>query len=396
MTDSRDRVILEARRSPLGSFLGSLAPLAAPEILAPVLRALAESTPGIGADVDEALVGCVLPAGIGQAPARQAVLLAGLPESTGATTVNKVCGSGMKSLMLADALLASGQARIVMAGGMESMSRAPYLLAQARGGQRMGHGTLIDHMLYDGLENATDHKVMGAFAELCADRYGFDRARQDAFAIRSVERARAAQAAGAFDREIVPLTVPARKGPVEITTDEGPGRVDLDRIGSLKPAFRPDGTVTAASSSSISDGAAALLLTTAGEADRRGIRPLARLVDSASHAQAPEWFTTAPVGAIRKLLEKTGWPLASVDLFEINEAFAVVTLAAIQELGLSPDRVNVHGGACALGHPIGASGARLVVTLLHALIRQGGSRGIASLCIGGGEATAVAIERLDA
>ena len=315
MTEARDRVILEARRSPLGSFLGSLAPLSAPEILAPVLRALAESTPGIGAHVDEALVGCVLPAGVGQAPARQAVLQAGLPESTGATTINKVCGSGMKSLMLADALLASGQARIVMAGGMESMSRAPYLLAQARSGQRMGHGTLIDHMLHDGLENAADHQVMGAFAELCADHYGLGRARQDAFAIRSVERARAAQAAGAFDREIVPLTVPARKAPVEVAVDEGPGRIDLDRIGTLKPAFRPEGTVTAASSSSISDGAAALLLTTAGEADRRGIPPLARLVASASHAQAPEWFTTAPIGAIRALLEKTGWPLAGVDLF---------------------------------------------------------------------------------
>ncbi len=396
MTNPRDRVILEARRSPLGSFMGSLAPLAAPEILAPVLRALTESSPGIATEVDEAVVGCVLSAGLGQAPARQAVLLAGLPEHTGATTINKVCGSGMKSLMLADALLASGQAKIVMAGGMESMSRAPYLLAQARSGQRMGHGTLIDHLLYDGLENAADHKVMGAFAELCADRYGFDRPRQDAFAIRSVERARLAQATGAFDDEIVPLTVPARKAPVEVTIDEGPGRVDLERIGSLKPAFRPDGTVTAASSSSISDGAAALLLTTAGEADRRGLRPLARLVASASHAQAPEWFTTAPVGAIRKLLERTGWPLASVDLFEINEAFAVVTLAAIQDLGLSPERVNVHGGACALGHPIGASGARLVVTLTHALIRRGGRRGIAALCIGGGEATAVAIERLDA
>ncbi len=396
MTDPRERVILAARRSPLGSFLGSLAPLTAPGILAPVLRALMETAPGLGPDVDEAVVGCVLPAGIGQAPARQAVLMAGLPETTGATTVNKVCGSGMKSLMLADALLASGQAKIMIAGGMESMSRAPYLLAQARSGQRMGHGTLIDHMLYDGLENAADHKVMGEFAELCAARYGFDRARQDAFAIRSVERARAAQAAGAFDGEIVPLEVPARKGPVNVRTDEGPGRIDLDRVSSLKPAFRPDGTVTAASSSSISDGAAALLLTTADEAERRGLRPLARLAGSASHAQAPEWFTTAPVGAIRKLLAQTGWPLSSIDLLEINEAFAVVTLAAIHDLGLDPERVNVHGGACALGHPIGASGARLVVTLLHALIRRGGRRGIAALCIGGGEATAVAIERLDA
>ncbi len=393
MTEASDIVIIDARRSPIGSFQGALAPLSAPEILAPVIRALVTPRSALAHVVDEVLAGCVLPAGVGQAPARQAALLAGLPESTGATTLNKVCGSGMKAVLVADALLRAGQARIVIAGGMESMSQAPYLLPRARAGYRMGHERVLDHMLYDGLENASDHKSMGEFAELCADRFAFDRASQDAYATRSAQRARAAQAEGAFRAEITPISVTVRGRTTEIDQDEGPGRVDLDRIRTLKPAFRKEGTVTAASSSSISDGAAALLLTTRAEAERLQLSPLARIVGVASHAQAPEWFTTAPVGAIRNLCQKIGWDVGQVDLFEINEAFAVVTMAAIHDLSLDPDRVNVHGGACALGHPIGASGARLIVTLLHALIRRGQARGIASLCIGGGEATAIAIER---
>ncbi len=393
MTEASDIVIIDARRSPIGSFQGALAPLSAPEILAPVIRALVAPRSALAHVVDEVLAGCVLPAGVGQAPARQAALLAGLPESTGATTLNKVCGSGMKAVLVADALLRAGQARIVIAGGMESMSQAPYLLPRARAGYRMGHERVLDHMLYDGLENASDHKSMGEFAELCADRFAFDRASQDAYATRSAQRARAAQAEGAFRAEITPISVTVRGRTTEIDQDEGPGRVDLDRIRTLKPAFRKEGTVTAASSSSISDGAAALLLTTRAEAERLQLSPLARIVGVASHAQAPEWFTTAPVGAIRNLCQKIGWDVGQVDLFEINEAFAVVTMAAIHDLSLDPDRVNVHGGACALGHPIGASGARLIVTLLHALIRRGQARGIASLCIGGGEATAIAIER---
>ncbi|EQD65549.1 Acetyl-CoA C-acetyltransferase [mine drainage metagenome] len=393
MTDASDIVIVDARRSPIGSFQGSLAPLAAPEILAPVIRALLAARPSLIDAIDETLIGCVLPAGVGQAPARQATRLAGLPDSTGATTINKVCGSGMKTVLLADALLRSGQSRMIIAGGMESMSQAPYLLPRARAGYRMGHERVLDHMLYDGLENASDHRTMGEFAELCAERYAFDRASQDAYAIRSAERARAAQTEGAFHTEITPISVTYRGRTTEVSLDEGPGRIDFDKIKTLKPAFRKDGTVTAASSSSISDGAAALLLTTRAEAERLKLPPLARLAGVASHAQAPEWFTTAPIGAIRNLSRKVGWEIGQVDLFEINEAFAVVTLAAIRDLGLDPERVNVHGGACALGHPIGASGARLIVTLVHALARRGLQRGIASLCIGGGEATAVAIER---
>ena len=396
MSHESDIVIVAARRTPIGSFLGGLSPLAAPELAAALVRALASEEPALAERLDEAIIGCVLPAGLGQAPARQAVLLGGLPPRIGATTVNKVCGSGMKSLMLAHDLLRTGSAHLVLAGGMESMSNAPYLLPRVRGGWRMGHQQALDHMFFDGLENAADHLSMGVFAERTAARYGFTREAQDAFATASVERARAAQREGAFAAEIVPVTFRDRKGKeTTIVEDEEPGRSNPAKIPELKPAFQKDGTVTAASSSSISDGAALLLLARADDARRWGLRPLARILAHTTHSQEPEWFTTAPVGAIRRLAEGLGWRLADVDLFEINEAFAVVTLAAMKELDLPHEKVNVHGGACALGHPIGASGARIVVTLLHALARRGLRRGIASLCIGGGEATALAVERLD-
>ena len=396
MSHESDIVIVAARRTPIGSFLGALSPLAAPELAAALVRALASDEPARVERLDEAIIGCVLPAGLGQAPARQAVLLGGLPPRIGATTVNKVCGSGMKSLMLAHDLLRAGSAHLVLAGGMESMSNAPYLLPRVRGGWRMGHQQALDHMFFDGLENAADHLSMGVFAERTAARYGFTREAQDAFATASVERARAAQREGAFAAEIVPVTFRDRKGKeTTIVEDEEPGRSNPAKIPELKPAFQKDGTVTAASSSSISDGAALLLLARADDARRWGLRPLARILAHTTHSQEPEWFTTAPVGAIRRLAEGLGWRLADVDLFEINEAFAVVTLAAMKELDLPHEKVNVHGGACALGHPIGASGARIVVTLLHALARRGLRRGIASLCIGGGEATALAVERLD-
>ncbi len=396
MSHESDIVIVAARRTPIGSFLGGLSPLAAPELAAALVRALASEEPALAERLDEAIIGCVLPAGLGQAPARQAVLLGGLPPRIGATTVNKVCGSGMKSLMLAHDLLRAGSAHLVLAGGMESMSNAPYLLPRVRGGWRMGHQQALDHMFFDGLENAADHLGMGVFAERTAARYGFAREAQDAFATASVERARAAQREGAFAAEIVPVTFRDRKGKeTTIVEDEEPGRSNPAKIPELKPAFQKDGTVTAASSSSISDGAALLLLARADDARRWGLRPLARILAHTTHSQEPEWFTTAPVGAIRRLAEGLGWRLADVDLFEINEAFAVVTLAAMKELDLPHEKVNVHGGACALGHPIGASGARIVVTLLHALARRGLRRGIAALCIGGGEATALAVERLD-
>ncbi len=396
MSHESDIVIVAARRTPIGSFLGALSPLAAPELAATLVRVLASDEPVRVERLDEAIIGCVLPAGLGQAPARQAVLLGGLPPRIGATTVNKVCGSGMKSLMLAHDLLRAGSAHLVLAGGMESMSNAPYLLPRVRGGWRMGHQQALDHMFFDGLENAADHLSMGVFAERTAARYGFTREAQDAFATASVERARAAQREGAFAAEIVPVTFRDRKGKeTTIVEDEEPGRSNPAKIPELKPAFQKDGTVTAASSSSISDGAALLLLARADDARRWGLRPLARILAHTTHSQEPEWFTTAPVGAIRRLAEGLGWRLADVDLFEINEAFAVVTLAAMKELDLPHEKVNVHGGACALGHPIGASGARIVVTLLHALARRGLRRGIASLCIGGGEATALAVERLD-
>lgn len=396
MSHDHDVVIVAARRTPIGSFQGALAPLAAPELAAVLVRTFLAEDPALGERLDEAIVGCVLPAGLGQAPARQAVLLGGLPPRVGATTVNKVCGSGMKSLMLAHDLLRAGAARLVLAGGMESMSNAPYLLPRARAGWRMGHQQALDHMFFDGLENASDHLSMGVFAERCAARYGFSREEQDAFATASVERARTAQAEGAFASEIVPLTVRDRRGrETTVSEDEEPSRCDLAKIPQLKPAFQKDGTVTAASSSSISDGAALLLLARLADAQRWGLKPLARIVGHATHSQEPEWFTTAPVGAIRRLADALRWRLSDVDLFEINEAFATVTMAAMKDLDLPHAKVNVHGGACALGHPIGASGARITVTLLHALARRGARRGIAALCIGGGEATALAIERLD-
>jgi acetyl-CoA C-acetyltransferase len=346
-------------------------------------------------DVSEVIMGCVLPANLGQAPARQAALQAGLPFGVGTTTINKVCGSGMKSIMLGHDLIKAGSATIVVAGGMESMTNAPHMV-NARTGIRYGDGQLVDHMAWDGLTNPYDGKAMGVFGEMCADKYHFTREEQDAFATESVKRALAAHASGAFADEIVPVTVAGRKGDVVVDTDEQPGRSDINKIPSLKPAFRKEnGTITAASSSSISDGAAAVILLSADDAKARGIKPLARIVAHATHSQEPEWFTTAPVSAIKKVLDKANWKLEDVDLFEVNEAFAVVAMTPMRELGISHDKLNVNGGACAMGHPIGASGARLVVTLLNALKNRGLRRGVAAICIGGGEATAVAVERLD-
>lgn len=345
--------------------------------------------------VQEVIMGCVLPAGQGQAPARQAALKGGLPLSAGATTVNKMCGSGMKAAMFAHDLLVAGSADVMVAGGMESMSNAPYLLPKARGGYRMGHGSVMDHMFLDGLEDAYDKgRLMGTFAEDCAQSYQFSRQAQDDFAITSLKRAQAAIESGGFANEVTPVTLKTRKGDVTVTIDEQPGKARLDKIPTLKPAFRADGTVTAANASSISDGAAALVMMRQSEAERRGLTPLARIVAHTTHAHEPSMFPTAPIGAMRKLEEKTGWSLADVDLFEINEAFAVVAMAAMRDLDLPHDKVNVHGGACALGHPIGASGARVMVTLLGALQKYGLTRGVASLCIGGGEATAIGIERI--
>ncbi len=387
-------VIAGAKRTAIGSFLGQFTGVPSPQLGAVAMRAaLAES--GIAPDqVSEVIMGCVLTANLGQAPARQASLAAGLPASVGCTTINKVCGSGMKAIMLGHDLIRAGSADIVLAGGMESMTNAPHMV-NARSGIRYGDGKLVDHMAWDGLTNPYDGKAMGVFGELCADKYHFTREEQDAFAIESVKRAQAAQHNGGFDGEIVPVTVSTRKGDVVMDTDEQPGRSMIDKIPTLKPAFRKEnGTITAASSSSISDGAAAVVVLREADATARGIKPIARIIAHATHSQTPEWFTTAPVGAIRKVLDKAGWDIADVDLFEINEAFAVVAMAPIRELGISHDRINVNGGACALGHPIGASGARLVVTLINALRTRGKRRGIATLCIGGGEATAIALEYL--
>ncbi len=385
-------VIAGAKRTAIGSFLGQFTGVPSPQLGATAMRAALEQS-GVAADqVSEVIMGCVLTANLGQAPARQASLAAGLPASVGCTTINKVCGSGMKAIMLGADLIRAGSADIVLAGGMESMTNAPHMV-NARAGIRYGDGKLVDHMAWDGLTNPYDGKSMGVFGELCADKYHFTREEQDAFAIASVERAQAAQRDGGFTDEIVPVTVSTRKGEVQIDTDEQPGRSNIEKIPTLKPAFRKEnGSITAASSSSISDGAAAVVLLRAEDAAARGIQPLARIVAHATHSQTPEWFTTAPVGAIRKVLEKAGWTVDDVDLFEINEAFAVVAMAPIRELGISHDRINVNGGACALGHPIGASGARLVVTLINALRTRGKRRGIATLCIGGGEATAIALE----
>ncbi|MFG1284354.1 acetyl-CoA C-acyltransferase [Xanthobacter autotrophicus] len=386
-------VIVGAARTPMGGFQGDFKDVAAP-ILGSTAIAAALARAGLAPEaVDEVVFGCVLPAGQGQAPARQAALGAGLPLSTGATTVNKMCGSGMKAAMFAHDLLLAGSAEVAVAGGMESMSNAPYLLDRARAGYRMGHGRVLDHMFLDGLEDAYEKgRLMGTFAEDCAEAYQFTREAQDAFAIASLTKAQKAMADGAFDAEITPVTVKAGKAERIVSADEQPPKAKLDKIPTLKPAFREGGTVTAANSSSISDGAAALVLMRRSQAEARGLTPLATIVGHATHAQAPNLFATAPVGAVRKLSERTGWDLKGVDLFEINEAFAVVPMAAIHDLGLSADKVNVHGGACALGHPIGASGARVLVTLLAALQKYGLKRGIASLCIGGGEATAVALE----
>ncbi|HEY4145445.1 acetyl-CoA C-acyltransferase [Pinirhizobacter sp.] len=385
-------VIAGARRTAIGSFLGQFTGVPTPTLGATAIRAALEQAQVPAADVSEVIMGCVLPANLGQAPARQASLAAGLPVSTGCTTINKVCGSGMKAVMLGHDLIRAGSATIVVAGGMESMTNAPHMV-NARTGIRYGDGQLVDHMAWDGLTNPYDGKAMGVFGESCADKYHFTREEQDAFAITSVERAKAAQSNGGFADEIVKVSVTGRKGTVDVDTDEQPGRSDVAKVPQLKPAFRKEnGTITAASSSSISDGAAALVLTSEGEANRRGLDVLATIVAHATHSQEPEWFTTAPVGAITKVLEKAGWKVDDVDLFEVNEAFAVVPMAAMRELGITHEKINVNGGACALGHPIGASGARVLVTLIHALRKRGLHRGVASLCIGGGEATAVAVQ----
>jgi acetyl-CoA C-acetyltransferase len=380
----------------MGGFQGSLSGLTGPQLGAVAIKSAVERAGISASQVEEVLMGCVLPAGVGQAPVRQAALLAGLPLSAGCAMVSKVCGSGMKATMVGHDGLLAGSNTIAVVGGMESMSNAPYLLPKARGGMRLGHSQVIDHMFMDGLEDAyakeTRGRLMGTFAEECASQFTFSREDQDQFSIRSTTRAKEASNNGSFDWEIAPVTVEGRKGEVLVDKDEGPFAVNLEKIPSLKPAFKKDGTVTAANSSSISDGAAAMVLMRASTAAKLDVKPLARIVGHATHAGVPALFTTAPVGAIQKLLDKTGWSKDSVDLWEINEAFAVVTMAAVKELELNIEKVNIHGGACALGHPIGASGARIIVTLLGALKKTGGKRGIAALCIGGGEATAIAVE----
>ncbi len=387
-----DIVIAAAKRTAIGSFLGQFTGVPTPTLGAAAIQAALEQSGVAAGDVSEVIMGCVLPANLGQAPARQAALAAGLPTSAGCTTINKVCGSGMKAIMLGHDLIKAGSATVVVAGGMESMTNAPHLIPNSRTGNRYGNFQAVDHMAWDGLTNPYDGQAMGVFAEATVAKYGFTREDQDAYSIESVKRAQAAQQSGAFDGEIVPVKVSTRKGEVEFASDEQPGKSDISKIPTLRPAFKKDGTVTAASSSSISDGAAATVLLSAEEAAKRGIQPLARIAGHVTQAHEPEWFTTAPVGAIQRLLKQVGWSVDDVDLFEINEAFAVVAMAPIKELGIPHAKVNVNGGACALGHPIGASGARLVVTLVNALRKRGGKRGIASLCIGGGEATAIAIE----
>jgi len=384
--------IVAARRTPMGAFQGVLSPVSATDLSAAASLAAIEDSNLDPTRLDEVLLGCVLPAGLGQAPARQAALAAGIPNGVPCTTVNKVCGSGMKTTMLGHDLIKAGSAEIVLTGGMESMSNAPYLMPKARSGYRMGHQEVLDHMFFDGLQNPYDGNMMGHFAELTAEKYDFSRDDQDAFAIASVTRARDAITQGRFRNEIAPVTVRTRKGAQVITEDESPGKVDIEKIPNLRPAFRKDGTVTAASSSSISDGAASLILMRERHARKQGIKVLARIIGHSGFAQEPEWFTTSPVFAVKSLHEQLDWNPGSVDLYEINEAFACVTMAAIKDVGIDPGKVNVNGGACALGHPIGASGARILVTLLHALHGKGGGKGIASLCIGGGEAVAIGIE----
>jgi acetyl-CoA C-acetyltransferase len=386
--------LIGARRTPIGAFQGVLTGMTAPQLGSAALRAALADSRVPPEQIDEVILGCVLPAGLGQAPARQASLGADIPKSVPVTTVNKVCGSGMRSAMIGCDAIRAGSARIVVAGGFESMTNSPYLLPKARSGYRMGHGEILDHMFYDGLQNPYDGQMMGLFADATARKYEFTRADQDAYAAESVRRAQAAVSNGSFNTEIVSVTVKGRKGDTVVDKDETPFSVDINKIPTLKPAFAKDGTVTAASSSSISDGAAALVLASESVARTIGATPLARVVGYASFAQSPEWFTTAPAGSIKRVLEKAGWSAGQVDLYEINEAFAVVTMAAMRDVGIEHARVNVNGGACALGHPIGATGARITTTLVHALRKRGLKRGIASLCIGGGEATAIAIEIL--
>ncbi len=388
-------VIAGSKRTAIGSFLGQYTGVPTPTLGATAIRAALEQSGIAPVDVSEVIMGCVLPANLGQAPARQASLGADLPTSVGCTTINKVCGSGMKAIMLGHDLIKAGSASVVVAGGMESMTNAPHMV-NARTGIRYGDGKLVDHMAWDGLTNPYDGQSMGVFGEMCAEKYHFTREEQDAFAIESVNRAKAAQANGGFADEIVPVTVKTRKGEIQVDIDEQPGRSDVNKVPTLRPAFlKENGTITAATSSSISDGAAAVVLLSADDANKRGLTPLARIVAHATHSHEPEWFTTAPVGAIQKVLDKAGWKVEDVDLFEINEAFAVVAMTPMKELGIRHDKLNVNGGACALGHPIGASGARLVVTLLNALKTRGLKRGVAALCIGGGEATAIAVECID-
>jgi len=398
-TSSSDPIVIVGMaRTPMGGFQGDLSDATAPELGSTAIKAALERAGVSGADVNEVLMGCVLPHGLKQAPARQASRGAGIPDSAPCTTVNKMCGSGMKTVMQAyDGLLSGGLGEngIAVAGGMESMSNAPYLLPKVRAGLRMGHGEMKDSMFFDGLENADDGRLMGSFAEDTARELQFTREVQDAYAVESLKRANAAIKGGSFKAEIVPVTVKGRGGARVIDTDEQPGKADVSKIPGLKPAFAANGTVTAANSSSISDGASALVLMRQSTAEARGLKPLARIVGHASHARAPEWFTTAPIGAIEELMKRTGWKIGEVDLFEINEAFAVVPLAAMRELDIPHEKVNVHGGACALGHPVGSSGSRIIITLLSALQQYNKTRGVAALCIGGGEATAVAIERLN-
>lgn len=395
MSNTQDPVVIvSATRTPMGGMLGSLSDVRSPDLGATAIKAAVERAGIQAEDVDQVIMGCVLPGALGQAPARQASLAAGLPLGAGCLTINKMCGSGMKAVMDAHDQILAGTSNVMVAGGMENMSQAPYMLPKARSGMRLGHGEVLDSMFFDGLEDAYEGGLMGTFAQASADEYSVTREAMDDFAIESLSRANRAIAEGWFEAEIAPVTIKSRKGEVQVAVDEQPGNAKPEKIPTLRPAFKKDGTVTAANSSSISDGGAALVLMRESEAKARGLQPLARIAGHTTHAQKPAEFTIAPIGSMQKLLDKVGWSTEDVDLFEINEAFAVVTMLATQELGLDPAKVNVNGGACALGHPIGASGARIMVTLIHALKRLGKQRGIASLCIGGGEATAVAIEMI--
>ena len=392
--NKKDVVITGVARTPMGSFQGVLSTMSAPSLGSIAIQAAIKESNLKPKDVDDVIMGCVLPAGMGQAPARQAAIGANIPVSTGATTINKMCGSGMRSAMIANDQIIAGSSNISVAGGIESMSNTPYILPKVRAGLRMGHGEVKDHMFIDGLEDAYEPgRLMGTYAEDTAEAYQFTREQQDEFAIRSLKRAKKANEDGTFKNEIVPVQIKTRKGETEIFNDEQPFTADISKIPNLRPAFKKDGTVTAANSSSISDGAAALVIMTLEEAEKRNIKPLARIISHSTNSQEPAWFTTAPIGAIKKVLEKASWKLNDVDLFEINEAFAVVPMAAMKDLSLSADIVNIHGGACALGHPVGTSGARIIATLITALEKYNLDKGVASLCIGGGEATAIAIEK---